>query len=233
MSIFNLFENNKVRNEKTQYALSTESLFQFTEIRGSTILLKDGWLRSIIKVEGINLDLRSYDEQLQIIEQYKRFLNALDFPIQIIVHNTYLDLSDYINLMKEQVEKIDNPTLASYGEEYVSFMDAINMKEWLIYVKEFYIIVPYYSTEKDGEHINKPRWQKFMDVLNNDQWAEVVIDRYRTYVKQRKFLDMRNNLIIEGMRWVWLQAVELDASEIVSLLFTMYNPTVHASQSTL
>jgi len=169
MSVFNLFENNKVRNEKTQYALSTESLFQFTEIRGSTIVLKDGGLRSIIKVEGINLDLRSYDEQLQVIEQYKRFLNALDFPIQIIVHNTYLDLSDYINLMREQVDKITNSTLASYGEEYVSFMDAINTKEGLVYVKEFYVVVPYYTSEKDADQINKPRWQKFMDVLNNDQ----------------------------------------------------------------
>lgn len=233
MSIFNLLENNKVRKEQNQHTLSTESLFQFTEIRGETIILKDGWLRSIIKVEGINLDLRSYEEQLQIIEQYKRFLNALDFPIQIIVHNSYLDLSDYINLMKEQVEKITNPTLASYGEEYISFMDAINTKEWLVYIKEFYIVVPYYSTEKDADHINKPRRQKFIDVLNSDQWAEVIIDRYRTYVKQRKFLEMRNNLIIEGMRWVWLQAVELDAGEIVSLLFKMYNPTLHAAQSSL
>lgn len=233
MSILNLLENNKVRNEKTAYALSTESLFQFTEIRGNTIVLKDGGLRSIIKVEGINLDLRSYDEQVQVIEQYKRFLNALDFPIQIIVHNTYLDLSDYINLMRDQVAKISNTTLAGYGEEYVSFMDAINTKEWLIYVKEFYVVVPYYSSEKDADQINKPRRQKFMDVLNNDQWAEVIINRYRSYVKQRKFLEMRNNLIIEGMRWVWLQAVELDAADIVSLLFKMYNPTVHASQSIL
>lgn len=233
MSLSNLFENNKVRKEQNQYTLSTESLFQFTEIRGSAIVLKDWWLRSIIKVEGINLDLKSYEEQMEVIEQYKRFLNALDFPIQIIVHNTYLDLSDYINLMKTQVEKIDNPVLASYGEEYVSFMDAINLKEWLIYVKEFYVVVPYYSTEKDAEHVNKPRWQKFMDILNNDQWAEVVIDRYRTYVKQRKFLEMRNNLIIEGMRWVGLRTAELDASEIVSLLFKMYNPTIHASQSNL
>jgi len=39
-----------------------------------------------------------------------------------------------------------------------------------------------------------------MDVLNADQGAEIIIDRYRTYVKQKKFLEMRTNLIIEGMR---------------------------------
>gem|GEM_PF-3399097 len=42
MSIFSLFENNKVRKEQNQYTMSTESLFQFTEIRGTTVVLKDG-----------------------------------------------------------------------------------------------------------------------------------------------------------------------------------------------
>jgi len=77
--MFNLFENNKVRKEKHDHTLSTESLFHFTEIRGSTMVLKDGGLRAIVKVEGINLDLRSYEEQIEIIEQYKRFSMHLIF----------------------------------------------------------------------------------------------------------------------------------------------------------
>jgi hypothetical protein len=32
-------------------------------------------MRSVIKVDGLNLDLKNYDEQQVIIEQYKRFLN--------------------------------------------------------------------------------------------------------------------------------------------------------------
>ncbi|MBP7007480.1 hypothetical protein KBB05_01810 [Patescibacteria group bacterium] len=48
------------------------------------------------------------------INSYKRFLNGIDFPIQILVHNTYLDLSDYINYLKDQTTHITNSTLASY-----------------------------------------------------------------------------------------------------------------------
>gem|GEM_PF-2405990 len=62
------------------------------------------------------------------------------------------------------------------------------------------MIVPYYPTEKDEIQVKKPRWQKFLDVLNNDQGAEVIINRYRSYIQQKKFLEIRINLIIEGMR---------------------------------
>ena len=71
-------------------------MLPISEIRDGTIILKDGGLRGILKVEGLNLDLKNADEQAIVLEQYKRFLNGLDFPIQILVRNTYLDLTDYL-----------------------------------------------------------------------------------------------------------------------------------------
>ncbi|MBO4203709.1 hypothetical protein J5893_02655 [bacterium] len=71
-------------------------MLPISEIRDGTIILKDGGLRGILKVEGLNLDLKNADEQAVVLEQYKRFLNGLDFPIQILVRNTYLDLTDYL-----------------------------------------------------------------------------------------------------------------------------------------
>jgi hypothetical protein len=62
-------------------------------------------------VTGLNIELRNYDEQIVVVEQYKRFLNGLDFPIQILIRNNYLELSDYITYMSEHVDRIDNPAL--------------------------------------------------------------------------------------------------------------------------
>jgi hypothetical protein len=63
------------------------------------------------------------------------------------VRNTYLELSDYINYVQEKVDMIDQSALKAQGEGYLSFMDGINAKSGLIYVKEFYIVVPYYSMQ--------------------------------------------------------------------------------------
>jgi hypothetical protein len=46
-----------------------------SEVKNGIVILKDGGMRSVIKVDGLNLDLKNFDEQQVIIEQYKRFLN--------------------------------------------------------------------------------------------------------------------------------------------------------------
>jgi len=50
-------------------------MLSISEIKSDTIILKDGGIRAILKVSGLNLDLKNFDEQNIIIEQYKKFLN--------------------------------------------------------------------------------------------------------------------------------------------------------------
>lgn len=103
--------------------------------------------------------------------------------MQILVRNTYLNLSNYLLYMKDNVEKIQNPTLHQQGENYVHFLEDIDLKQGLIYVKEFYIIVPYYTTEKDTENINRPRRAKLLSVLETKDTPEKIVDRYRGFIK--------------------------------------------------
>lgn len=111
-----------------------------------------------------------------MIQQYKRFLNGLDFPIQILVRSTYLDLTHYLNYMNDHVKSIENDVLHQHGQEYVSFLDQINLEQGLIYVKEFYIIVPFYEQNSEEESsIKKSRWKKFLDVLESKDSAEKIV----------------------------------------------------------
>ena len=105
--LFNLGEQKKIQNQKTDKNFNTEAMLPISEIKNDTIILKDGGLRAILKVTGLNLDLKNYDEQQVILEQYKRFLNGLGFPIQILIRNTYLDLSNYISYVQKNVKRIE------------------------------------------------------------------------------------------------------------------------------
>jgi hypothetical protein len=80
-----------------------------------------------------------------VLEQYKKFLNGLEFPMQILVRNTFLDLSSYLNYIQANIDPIENPVLKSQGEAYYRFLQNIDMQQGLIYNKEFYIVVPYYE----------------------------------------------------------------------------------------
>jgi hypothetical protein len=117
------------RNKKSDQIYNTEVMLPISEIQEDTIILKDGGLRTIIKVEGLNLDLRNDDETVVILEQYKRFINALDFPIQILIRNTYLDLTQYINHMQKNVSTIQTPALKNQGNLYIEFLDKISAQQ--------------------------------------------------------------------------------------------------------
>ncbi len=225
-------ENSKVAKWKKQDSLyNTENMLNISEIRWNTLILKDWWLRSIIKVFWLNLDLKNSDEQEIVLEQYKRFINWLDFPIQILARSTYLDLTDYINFVSQQVGSIDNDVLKWQWEEYANFLENINSKQWLIYTKEFYIVVPYYSWLDDTNEISKPWWKKIMWILDSKETPEKIVSRYRWFVKNKKHLDTRCNIVMEWLRWIWVFCERLEVSDIVSLLFKVYNPNSHKEQS--
>lgn len=219
------------KNKKSDQLYNTERMLPISEIHDDTVILKDGGLRAIVKIEGLNLDLRNDDETIVILEQYKRFINSLDFPIQILIRNTYLDLTQYIDHMQRSVATITAPALKAQWSQYIDFLDKISLQQGLIFIKEFYIVIPYYSSSNDNSLIKKPRWQKLLAVLETQEWVDKIVSRYRGFVKQRRLLDVRANVAIEWLRAIGLKTERLQMKDIVTLLFSAYNPAVHVSQS--
>ncbi len=230
MTLFNLWEQMKINPQKTENLFNTETMLPVSEIKNDTIIMKDWWLRAIMKIEWINLDLKNFDEQQIILEQYKRFLNWLWFPIQIVVRNNYLDLSNYLDYIKGNIEKVTNPTLKKTWEDYQKFLQDIDNKQWLIYEKSFYIVIPYYQSEKDKSSIKKSWFTKFLDVLNAKDSVEKIVERYRWFSKWKTMLDTRCNLITEWLWSIWINANRLNTSSIISVLFNYYNPLLHNAQ---
>ncbi len=233
MAINNGKENKKVKKNKPNNVYNTETMSPISEIRGDTVILKDGGLRSILRVTGLNIDLKNYDEQQQTVEQYKRFLNGLDFPIQILVRNNYLELSDYISYMQSNVNVVAHPSLKSQWEAYINFLTNINSQQGLIFVKEFYIIIPYYALEEDTKNVRKSWIKKFTDALSRQETPEKIVERYRWFLRNDKFLDTRSSVVIEWLRGVGMFAEKLTLSEIIALLFKEYNPDAHKDQALL
>ena len=233
MDLFNLWERNNIQKKKNENMFNTETMLPVSEIKNDTIILKDWWIRAILKVDWINFDLKNFEDQQILLEQYKRFLNWLWFPIQIVVRNNYLDLSRYLDYMTQNLSNVVNPELKNTWKAYFKFLQNIDSKQWLIFEKSFYIIVPYYETEKDESSIKKSWFTKLMNVLNAKDDVEAIVERYRTFQKWKNMLDMRCNLITDWLSSIWIDAERISTFEIISLLFNFYNPLLHNAQSSL
>ncbi len=225
------FDKSKVKKKKADNLFNTETMLPVSEVKNGIVILKDWGMRSIIKVEWLNLDLKNYDEQQVILEQYKRFLNWLAFPVQILIRNTYLDLTEYLSYLKKNLKEIENPALKRQGTSYVTFLEWIDNQQWLIYVKEFYIVIPYYWDERDAEQVNRSWWDKFLNILNAKDDVEAIVDRYRTFIKCEQNIQTRENVLIAWLNDLWMQWERLDTAGTISLLFRMYNPLLDSSQA--
>jgi hypothetical protein len=79
----------------------------------------------------------------------------------------------------------------------------------LIFIKEFYIVVPYYIGDADTSQIKKPRWSKLMNVLSMKDSVEKVVSRYRSFVKNEKFLNTRCAVIADGLQSIGMSVERL------------------------
>jgi hypothetical protein len=57
----------------TKEALPTQKFIEVERVEDGTIILKDGGLRQILMVSGINFDLKSEEEQSLIINLFQGF----------------------------------------------------------------------------------------------------------------------------------------------------------------
>jgi len=224
-------EIKKIKKKPGDPVYNTETMMPFSEIQQDTVIMKDWWLRAVVKVVWINLDLKNNDEIDIVIEQYRRFINAMGFPVQILIRNTYLDLSDYLNYMRGNVDLIENPILKWQWDKYIQFLDWINLQQWLVFNKEFYVVVPYYPAGWDAWQVNKSRIWKLMQALNAKDSAEKVVWRYRGFIKNKRGLDSRVWLITDGLTSMWLTAKRLNLKELTELYFKYFNPQADSSQA--
>lgn len=215
-------EVSKVRNDK-ETTISTEKYLPISEIRWDTIIMKDWWLRAIIKCSWLNIDLKNQEEQQIVADRYARFLNSLDFPIQIVLRSTYLDLTNYLNYVRKNIENIDNEVLRWQGEQYFEFLKKLNDSQWFLFTKEFYVVVPYYGFD-DVSNIRESQFKKFMSALSNTQTAESIANQLRQLNKNKKQLNQRVSLVQSWLQGIWLETKRLWLKEIVALLFEVYNP---------
>jgi hypothetical protein len=94
---------------------------------------------AVLRVESINYSIKPEEEKKAIIYAFQKFLNSLDFPIQIIMHTGVLDLNAYLEASEQK--EIKGEIFKEIYAEYVNFLKT-TVWDNSILNKSFYLVIP-------------------------------------------------------------------------------------------
>jgi hypothetical protein len=204
-------------------ASSTQRYLDIHEIREDVVVMKDGTLRAVLLVSSINFDLKSEDEQVAIIQSYTQFLNALDFPLQIVIQSRKFDIDEYLERLKIIEKQQTNDLLRLQTAEYRQYVsELVELADLMS--KRFYVVVPYAAQEKKRRGF----LTKMRDLVSPTGILRLKQEQFQMYKTE---LFKRVDFVIEGLAGVGgLKTVVLDTQGLIELFYATYNPQTSGQQ---
>lgn len=184
------------------------------EIRDSVVYLKNGGIRQLLIVSGVNFELKSEAEQNLILGGFQNFINSLDFSVQIFVHSRKVNVDNYLAKMDARKKEEQNELLKIQIEEYVNFIRSF-VDQNAIISKNFFVIVPY-------DPISAPAAAKgFLGLFGGGASVE---EKNVTEKENLEQLRHRTEQVIEGLSQTGIRAAILGNEEATELFYNLYNP---------
>ena len=206
---------------------STQRHLPFSQLRENVIIMKDSSGRVVLRCSTINFLLKSSEEQDAIIISFQRFLNSLDFPVQIMVRSTKLDIDGYLEKLKDRAVKQENSLLQNQIYEYIEYLKKL-VEVAQIMKKEFYIVIPF--DQEEDKSVKDPGifgvFKSFWRSMNNSDDTVKIRWQIRDFSTLKKWLAGRINTVKSSLESIWIKATELEKPELVKLMWEYYNPTL-------
>lgn len=211
-----------MKNEAKKPGLPTQRFLDIAEIREDTVILKDGTLRAVLMISSINFALKSEDEQQAIIQGYMQFLNALEYPVQVVIQSRKMNIDAYMQSLIDAQKEMKNDALRVQIDDYRSFVnELVSLGD--IMQKRFYLVVPYDPrTDK-----SKGFFKRFSEALSPARLLQL---KAKQFAERRVQLDRRVSIMQGSLQSMSLATARLDTQSLIELYYNVYNPDVFERQ---
>ena len=195
---------------------STQQFLEIQEIKEGVLVLKDHAMRGVMMVNSQNFALKSGDEQEATIYQFQNFLNSLDFSLQIVVQSRRLNITGYLEYIKNLATQQRVELLKKQTESYHAFIEQLigAQGKGVIMAKNFFAVVPFSFIETVPEAgsgaFHKP---KISGKLSDEEFQ-----------RMKNQLWQRMEFVALGLRRAGLQVVPLNSEELIELFWSWHHP---------
>ena len=208
---------------KTEEALPTQQFIEIEEIKQDTIILRNGGLRKILIVTGLNFDLKSEEERGLIIYSFQNFLNSLNFSLQIFVHSRKLNIENYLSQLVVRQEQESMELLKNIIGEYREFINSF-VGQNAIMEKNFFVVVPYDTVDLAQAKTFGKKMLGFLSGKKTNIADEEKMRLQQNFDHNLQQINQRVDQAVNGLNQIGLRAVPLIESEITELFYNLYNP---------
>lgn len=203
---------------------NSQDLVEVSAIKESTVILKDGGLRQILMVSGVNFALKSEDEQNAISAAYSNFLNSIDFTIQIIVHSRKINIEKYLADLDKRKAEEQSPLLQNQIGEYREFVRKF-VEENAIMSKSFLVVVPWQGAGLSGTTAGLANLLPFGKKKSSEEQKKVDdASKDEAFQKNLQQLSQRVAQVSDGLSAIDLDVVLLNDEQLTELFYNFYNP---------
>ena len=203
---------------------STQDFLEVQDIREGLLILKNQGIRGVLMVSSLNFALKSEDEQTAIIYAFQNFLNSLDFSCQIVIQSRNINITPYLDSIKDLEERQTNELLKIQTASYHDYIKELAKGE-VIMTKNFYIVVSYSVVEALGIksaiksfNIEKLFGKKGSSAQAGQPLNDIDFERCKTQIWQRM------EFVAMGLRRAGLEAVPLTTAELIELFWAIHHP---------
>jgi hypothetical protein len=109
-------------------------------IEDGALCLPDGQYRAVLEVGSVNFALQGEADQESTVAGFDAFLNALSFPVQILVRSVSIDLEGYLADLEKSALKLPE-ALAALAQDHALFLRRLARSRTLL-ERRFYLVVP-------------------------------------------------------------------------------------------
>jgi type IV secretory pathway VirB4 component len=196
---------------------ATQEFLEVKDIREGVLLLKNNSVRGILMVSSINFALKSEEEQTAVIYAFQSFLNSLDFFCQIVIQSRNINITPYLDSLKDLEDKQTNPLLREQTASYREFIKNMVVGD-VVMTKSFYVVVPYNIIEALGMKGAGKQLNPFNKGANQEAMKDEDFERCKTQLWQRM------EYVATGLRRCGLEAVPLTTPELIELFWSIHHP---------
>lgn len=174
---------------------SARTQINIKEVKDGVLILPGNKYRMIMETSAINFELKSEEEQDQIIDTFQNFLNGLPCPVQILIRTREVDidgyLEDFMNTNNHETDKTYKTQLKEYGQ-FIKKLVSGNK----ILSRRFYLVIS--ASQGSGK-------------------SDFSI------IKEQ--LKLNEDIVIKGLDRLGMKTRRLGNLEVLDLFYSFYNPS--------